>query len=106
MGLFALGLLYSALHAFTAALLGMVADDREVCDTVRPASLLRMRGGSGWGPPSHLGGSRLGKGADVRDIHPESGPDEGPAIMLPGLQVFGCRAHFIASLPLLVFVKM
>ena len=62
-----------------------VRTDREGCDTVPPAPPLRMQGGSGCGPPSHLGVGRLGKRQDGRASHPESVLDEGPAIFLPDL---------------------
>ena len=50
-------------------------------DTFPPSPLLRMWIGSGWGPPSHLVCGRPGKGEYGGPRHPESGHDEGPAIL-------------------------
>ena len=72
-------------------------------DTFPPLYPLRMLGGCGWVPLSHLGGSRPRERGYGRDIHPKSGPDVGIAILLPSLSVEGLFQRL--PLPAHVFSK-
>ena len=63
-----------------------VHPEREGRDNLPPVPLICMRGGSGWGPTSNSGGGHPRKGDNRGASYPESGTDEGPSILLPGLQ--------------------
>ena len=90
-----LGISYAAIHAFAAALQGMVAagapppplacrTSREVCGPLAPSPLLCMQGGGVCVPTSHLGRGDLGEGAHRGFRHPESGTHERPTFLSGG----------------------
>ena len=103
MGLAALGLLEYAIHAIAADLKDMVVDGvsaevpspapSALTGKVATLSLLRLRFSSGvavdGGLPPILEAVVRVKRSDGGAIHPESVPDKGPAILLPGLWMEG-----------------